>query len=323
MSQLTSLRANWTSWSVSVERLTGRLRGVLDLTVHFAGSAGWTHRSTPWASTASPQGTHPARSAHHHQGEQPCHPGPSDSSPSAPRSSAHRSPPSPPPRPTATDGSRGAVYVLGNQTGGNEVIAYSRGSRRAAPAGRHTTPPVARAPARAWVRRRPWRSTPTAATCMPSTPARTRSPPSTSPAHGLRWRSTVPSGGDRPISVSVRGHRVYALNAGGTGNVSGFSTRDGALRPLAGSTRALSGDATDPAQVAISPDGRPPGGDREGDQPHRRLPARRRGQSLRTTRPTPRPAPCRSASRSPRRATSRSPRPARALPPPIASATTA
>jgi 6-phosphogluconolactonase (cycloisomerase 2 family) len=74
-------------------------------------------------------------------------------------------------------------------------------------------------------------------------------------SNGLRLLSTVPSGGDRPISVSVQGNRLYALNAGGDGNVTGFKVDDGRLTPLANSTRSLSGSATDPAQVSITPDG--------------------------------------------------------------------
>lgn len=74
--------------------------------------------------------------------------------------------------------------------------------------------------------------------------------------HGLRRLSTVPSGGDQPISISVRGDRAYALNAGGAGNVSGFTVRAGRLSSLPGSTRALSGAGTDPAQVSITPHGR-------------------------------------------------------------------
>ena len=65
-----------------------------------------------------------------------------------------------------------------------------------------------------------------------------------------------PSGGTRPISLTVHGHLVYVLNAGGSGNISGFTIdANGALTPLAGSTRPLSGPAVGPAQVAFSPDG--------------------------------------------------------------------
>src|SRR5260370_1149553 len=66
----------------------------------------------------------------------------------------------------------------------------------------------------------------------------------------------VPSGGTRPISLTVHDHLLYVLNAGGRGNISGFTiASNGALTPIAGSTRPLSGAAVGPAQVAFSPDG--------------------------------------------------------------------
>src|SRR5260370_41888292 len=66
----------------------------------------------------------------------------------------------------------------------------------------------------------------------------------------------VPSGGTRPISLTVHEHLLYVLNAGGRGNISGFTVAsNGALAPIAGSTRPLSGAAVGPAQVAFSPDG--------------------------------------------------------------------
>ncbi len=149
----------------------------------------------------------------------------------------------------------GAVYVLGNQPSGNEVIAYVRGAD-----GRLSSP----------------HSYPTGGTGTGSGlgsqnavvlddsarhlyAVNAGSDSITSfdvTTDGLRWRSTVPSGGDQPVSVTVRGNRVYALNAGGTGNISGFAVHDGKLTPLPGSTRSLSGDATDPAQVSFSPSGR-------------------------------------------------------------------
>lgn len=150
--------------------------------------------------------------------------------------------------------SAGAVYVLGNQTGGNEVIVYSRGrDGQLQPAGHYATGGTGTG---AGLGSQAAVALDADGSHLYAVNAGSDSITSFDVTRdGLRWRSTVPSGGDRPISVAVRGHRVYALNAGGSGNVSGFSTRDGALRPLGGSTRALSGDATDPAQVAISPDG--------------------------------------------------------------------
>ena len=73
---------------------------------------------------------------------------------------------------------------------------------------------------------------------------------------GLRLESTVPSGGQRPISVTVDDDLVYVLNAGGAGSISGFTIDRDTLRPLAGSTRPLGGGSAGPAQVQFSPDGR-------------------------------------------------------------------
>ncbi|MEO5825703.1 MAG: beta-propeller fold lactonase family protein [Gemmatimonadales bacterium] len=74
---------------------------------------------------------------------------------------------------------------------------------------------------------------------------------------GLRAAGTVASGGVRPISVTVSGSLVYALNAGGSGNITGFRlSNDGALTMIAGSTRPLSGAGSGPAQVAFDPSGR-------------------------------------------------------------------
>ncbi len=72
---------------------------------------------------------------------------------------------------------------------------------------------------------------------------------------GLELRSTVESGGQRPISVTEHDGIVYVLNAAGTGNVTGFRNVVGTLHAL-GSTRALSAaGGTGSAQVGFSPDG--------------------------------------------------------------------
>ncbi len=75
---------------------------------------------------------------------------------------------------------------------------------------------------------------------------------------GLLWRTdTEPSGGDRPVSVTIHDDLVYVLNATGAGSISGFRLTDfGNLQPIAGSTRPLSGAAsTGAAQIQFSPDG--------------------------------------------------------------------
>jgi 6-phosphogluconolactonase (cycloisomerase 2 family) len=73
---------------------------------------------------------------------------------------------------------------------------------------------------------------------------------------GLELMDRIASGGTLPVSIAVHRSLVYVLNAGGTGNISGFELdRDDHLRPLAGSTRPLSTSSADAAQVAFSPDG--------------------------------------------------------------------
>lgn len=71
----------------------------------------------------------------------------------------------------------------------------------------------------------------------------------------LHALGAVPSGGDQPISVTVHDDLAYVLNAGTDANVSGFRLTHRGLRPVAGSTRALSAGAQGPAQVGFAPDG--------------------------------------------------------------------
>jgi 6-phosphogluconolactonase len=74
--------------------------------------------------------------------------------------------------------------------------------------------------------------------------------------NGVELRSTVDSGGQRPISVTEHDGVVYVLNAEGAGNVTGFRNVAGTLQPLSGSTRPLSAaGGTGPAQVGFSTDG--------------------------------------------------------------------
>ncbi len=75
----------------------------------------------------------------------------------------------------------------------------------------------------------------------------------------VRLADVDPSGGARPISVTVHGRFVYVLNAGDAStpaNIRGFLALWGKLVPLPGSTRPLSAAAPDPAQVEFSPNGR-------------------------------------------------------------------
>jgi 6-phosphogluconolactonase len=73
---------------------------------------------------------------------------------------------------------------------------------------------------------------------------------------GLALAAKVSSGGTMPISVTVHQNLIYVLNAGGTGNIAGFTLSPaGQLTSLAGSIRPLSASASNPAQVSFSPDG--------------------------------------------------------------------
>ncbi|MEO8193237.1 MAG: beta-propeller fold lactonase family protein [Gemmatimonadales bacterium] len=74
---------------------------------------------------------------------------------------------------------------------------------------------------------------------------------------GLAPGDVIASGGTTPISVTAYKNYVYVLNAGGSGNISGFTQdKDGQLTPIGGSTQPLSGSAVGPAQVSFSSDGR-------------------------------------------------------------------
>lgn len=73
---------------------------------------------------------------------------------------------------------------------------------------------------------------------------------------GLTLASRTSSGGTLPISLTVHGNVLYVLNAGGTGNISGFAVgTDGVLTAIASATLPLSGSNVGPAEVQFSPDG--------------------------------------------------------------------
>ncbi|MEV4262668.1 beta-propeller fold lactonase family protein [Kribbella sp. NPDC049584] len=76
---------------------------------------------------------------------------------------------------------------------------------------------------------------------------------------GLVRRDVAPSGGDLPVSVTVRHGIVYVLNQNSE-TISGLRvSSDGHLQPLPHSTKALSKSGATPtaaAQVSFTPDGR-------------------------------------------------------------------
>ena len=75
--------------------------------------------------------------------------------------------------------------------------------------------------------------------------------------NGLSLKSTVSSDGMRPVSVTVEKDIVYVLNAGGSGNISGFKLgNNGKLVPIPNSTRPLSSATAGPAQISFVNEGR-------------------------------------------------------------------
>lgn len=75
--------------------------------------------------------------------------------------------------------------------------------------------------------------------------------------NGLSLKSTISSGGMRPVSIAQHDELVFVLNAGGTNNISGFKLKDnGMLEAIPNSTRPLSAASTGPAQVSFVNDGK-------------------------------------------------------------------
>src|SRR2546427_9500184 len=151
----------------------------------------------------------------------------------------------------------GAVYTLTNQVGGNAVAVFARGA-----AGRLTGPATVSTG-----------GTGTGASlgsqsAVPlsddgrwlfavNAGSNDVSVFSVSPGGGLALASRTASGGTLPISLTVHGNVLYVLNAGGNGNISGFTIgTTGGLTAIPGSTQLLSGTNVGPAQVSFSPDGR-------------------------------------------------------------------
>lgn len=70
--------------------------------------------------------------------------------------------------------------------------------------------------------------------------------------------ANAPSGGIRPVSITVYGSYVYALNAGDAntaGNITGLQVIGNSLRAIQGSTKPLSTAVVSPAQIQFTPSG--------------------------------------------------------------------
>ena len=69
----------------------------------------------------------------------------------------------------------------------------------------------------------------------------------------LLLKQVVSSGGQFPVSIAVRGHLVYVLNAGGAGSVQGYWLSGNRLSPIAHSNRSLGLANTNPPNFLTSP----------------------------------------------------------------------
>lgn len=72
----------------------------------------------------------------------------------------------------------------------------------------------------------------------------------------LTMTDRISSGGTTPKSVTIHQNLLYVVNAGGSGNIAGFSiSASGDLSAIPGSTQPLSTGASDPAQIEFAPGG--------------------------------------------------------------------
>jgi 6-phosphogluconolactonase (cycloisomerase 2 family) len=151
-------------------------------------------------------------------------------------------------------GGAGAVYVLTNQSSGNAVVVYDRGADgRLTPAGTYPTTGTGNGGSLGSQNAVVVDEDGSHLYAVDAGSSTVTSFRIT--GGGLRRLGTVDSGGETPISIAVHGDRLYALNAGGAGDVSTFAVDDGALAPLAGGSTGLSGAGVGPAQVSVTPDG--------------------------------------------------------------------
>ncbi len=163
------------------------------------------------------------------------------------------------PAAAAQDNSNGAVYTLTNSPGGNEVLVYGRSADGSlafqgsyATGGLGSGAGLGSQSAVILSKNNQWLYAVNAGSNQISAFAVN--------SDGLELVDVVDSGGVQPTSLTADKDLLYVLNAGGSGNISGFSIeQDGSLSPLAGSTQPVSnggvGAAPGLAQIAFSSDG--------------------------------------------------------------------
>lgn len=150
--------------------------------------------------------------------------------------------------------SDGAVYALSNAAAGNEVVVYNRagdgslrGRRAFATGGLGSGGGLGNQGAIAFSDSGQW--------LLAVNPGSDSITVFYSLGSFLFRTDVEPSGGTRPVSVTIEDDIVYVLNAG-SDDVQGFRLGiQGRLSPIPGSRRSLSGTATAPAQVEFNRDG--------------------------------------------------------------------
>ena len=163
------------------------------------------------------------------------------------------------PAAAASDHANGAVYTLTNAAAGNEVLVYNRSSDGTlsyegayATGGLGSGAGLGSQTALVLTNNNRWLFAVNTGSNQISAFAVRK--------NGLNLVDVVDLGGVLPVSLTVHKNLLYVLNAGDTGNISGFEIGDhGKLEPLADSTQPVSnggvGAAPGLAQVAFNSDG--------------------------------------------------------------------
>ncbi len=148
----------------------------------------------------------------------------------------------------------GAVFAMTNAVNGNEVVVFNRmsdgsldGRKAFATGGTGTGGGLGNQGALALSHSGQW--------LLAVNPGSNTVSVFLSVGNYLSRTDVEPSGGVRPVSVTIEDNIVYVLNAG-SDDVQGFRLSIyGHLTPIAGSKRALSGTGTGPAQIEFNRDG--------------------------------------------------------------------
>ena len=152
--------------------------------------------------------------------------------------------------------SPGVAYTISNAASGNELVVYSRSSSGAlTPAGSVSAGGLGTGAGLA--SQGAVTLTDDGRTVLAVNPGSNSVAAFAIEAGGPRLLNTAPSGGIRPVSVTVHKQLVYVLNKNNVAlaTVTGFTLGKDGLTPISGSTRNLDAGATDAGQVRFSPDG--------------------------------------------------------------------